>query len=92
MGQDVVRTMIYVLNIFPAIFIYQFHIDTFQQEHFYGYKVANRKDDDISVVCAGMDVKFQKGTDVIESISCVYGGMAPTTVTALKTMEALVGW
>ncbi|XP_041353249.1 xanthine dehydrogenase/oxidase-like isoform X2 [Gigantopelta aegis] len=62
-----------------------------EQEHFYGYKVANRKDDDISIVSAGLDVQFQKGTDVIENISCAYGGMAPTTVMALKTMTALVG-
>ncbi|XP_041351103.1 xanthine dehydrogenase/oxidase-like [Gigantopelta aegis] len=62
-----------------------------EQEHFYGYKVANRKDDDISIVSAGLDVQFQKGTDVIENISCAYGGMAETTVMALKTMAALVG-
>ncbi|XP_041353240.1 xanthine dehydrogenase/oxidase-like [Gigantopelta aegis] len=62
-----------------------------EQEHFYGYKVANRKDDDIAIVSAGLDVQFQKGTDVIENISCAYGGMAPTTVMALKTMAALVG-
>ncbi|XP_041353247.1 xanthine dehydrogenase/oxidase-like [Gigantopelta aegis] len=62
-----------------------------EQEHFYGYKVANRKDDDIAIVSAGLDVQFQKGTDVIENISCAYGGMAPTTVMALKTMAALIG-
>jgi len=38
-----------------------------------------------------MLVKFQPGTNIIQKISLSFGGMAPTTVLALKTEEALVG-
>ncbi|XP_048259580.1 xanthine dehydrogenase/oxidase-like isoform X3 [Haliotis rufescens] len=64
---------------------------TSQNEYFSGFKQAHRKDDDISIVNAGMKVEFLKGTDVVREITLAYGGMAPTIVLATKTMEALVG-
>ena len=38
-----------------------------------------------------MRVMFQPGTDVVKELSLAYGGMAPTTIMASKTMKALVG-
>lgn len=38
-----------------------------------------------------MFVRFKPDTNIIEKISLSYGGMAPTTVLALKTSAALVG-
>jgi len=62
-----------------------------QDEYFFGYKQAHRRDDDIAIVNSGMRVMFEAGTDVVKEVSLAYGGMAPTTVMAKKTMKALVG-
>ncbi|KAF3933300.1 hypothetical protein ABW19_dt0200309 [Dactylella cylindrospora] len=59
-------------------------------EFFQAYKQAKRKDDDIAIVNAALRVKVGE-ENVIEDISLVYGGMAPTTVAARKTMEYLEG-
>ncbi|XP_067682373.1 xanthine dehydrogenase/oxidase-like [Haliotis asinina] len=64
---------------------------TSKNEYFSGFKQAHRKDDDISIVNAGMRVEFLDGTNVVREITLAYGGMAQTTVLASRTMEALVG-
>ncbi|XP_070199819.1 xanthine dehydrogenase/oxidase-like [Littorina saxatilis] len=61
-----------------------------QNEYFYGYKQANRKDDDTSIVNAGMRVVLNEDCTVQEA-ALAFGGMAPTTVLATKTSSALVG-
>lgn len=53
-------------------------------------KQAKRREDDISIVTAGVRVKFTDGF-VVESCSLSYGGMAPTTILAPKTMALLTG-
>ena len=66
-----------------------------QNEYFYGYKQAHRRDDDIAIVNAGMRVIVQRDSSTsewkVKDCALSYGGMAPTTVMALKTMKALVG-
>ncbi|KIX06271.1 xanthine dehydrogenase, molybdopterin binding subunit [Rhinocladiella mackenziei CBS 650.93] len=54
------------------------------------YKQAKRKDDDIAIVTAAFRVRL--GDDgKVDQISLAYGGMAPTTLLAQKTQEALAG-
>jgi len=54
------------------------------------YKQAKRKDDDIAIVTSAFRVRLDANGAVIE-ISMAYGGMAPMTVEAKKTMSGLVG-
>lgn len=54
------------------------------------YKQAKRKDDDIAIVTAALRVTLDDSNKV-ESVNLAYGGMAPTTVEAKKTIEYLVG-
>ncbi|XP_048259665.1 xanthine dehydrogenase/oxidase-like [Haliotis rufescens] len=62
---------------------------TLKNEYFRGFKQAHRKEDDISIVNAGMRVRFLEGTDVVEDLVLVYGGMAATTVLASNTRAGL---
>ncbi|KPI38037.1 Xanthine dehydrogenase [Cyphellophora attinorum] len=57
---------------------------------FKAYKQAKRKDDDIAIVTAAFSVKLDTEGKV-DRISLAYGGMAPMTVLAKKTMAALQG-
>ena len=68
-----------------------FYIFLFQNEYFYGYKQSPRREDDIAVVNAGMRVALIPGTDKVHDCTVAYGGMAPTTVLATKTMENIKG-
>ena len=58
------------------------------------YKQARRRDDDIAIVNAGLRVELQETADsnwTVKDCGLSYGGMAPVTVLAKKTMQALVG-
>ncbi|KAK7104188.1 xanthine dehydrogenase/oxidase-like isoform X2 [Littorina saxatilis] len=59
-------------------------------EYFYGFKQANRKEDDISIVNAGIRVVMGNYVTV-QDIALAFGGMAPMTVMATQTRNALVG-
>uniref|UniRef100_A0A8C0FTK1 Xanthine dehydrogenase/oxidase n=1 Tax=Bubo bubo TaxID=30461 RepID=A0A8C0FTK1_BUBBB len=61
-------------------------------EYFSAFKQASRREDDIAIVTCGMRVLFQDGTNRVEEIKLSYGGMAPTTVLALKTCKELTDW
>ncbi|BFZ19801.1 hypothetical protein BsWGS_22840 [Bradybaena similaris] len=60
-------------------------------EYFFGYKQANRKEDDIAIVNAGMRVDLGESVTHVQDISLAFGGMSITTVLATKTMKALIG-
>ncbi|XP_076033762.1 xanthine dehydrogenase rosy [Oratosquilla oratoria] len=64
---------------------------THEDEYLFGYKQARRRDDDIAIVNAGLRVAFHSGTHVVRDLALAFGGMAPTTVMAPKTQEALLG-
>ncbi|XP_071527934.1 xanthine dehydrogenase/oxidase [Panulirus ornatus] len=64
---------------------------TQEDEYFLGYKQARRRDDDIAIVNAGLKVRIQPGSNIVTRLKLAFGGMAPTTVMALNTMEKLVG-
>ncbi|KAL9059902.1 MAG: hypothetical protein Q9162_000972 [Coniocarpon cinnabarinum] len=53
------------------------------------YKQAKRKDDDIALVNAALRVSLDDDYKVV-SADLVYGGMAPTTIAATKTMRFLL--
>ena len=59
-------------------------------EYMRAYKQAKRKDDDIAIVNAALRVTLSE-EHVVRSADLVYGGMAPTTIAAKKTMRFLLG-
>lgn len=54
------------------------------------YKQAKRKDDDIAIVTAGFRVRLDEN-GLVEDCGFSLGGMAPTTVVAVKAQEAVIG-
>ncbi|KAI9665697.1 MAG: hypothetical protein M1821_003631 [Bathelium mastoideum] len=54
------------------------------------YKQAKRKDDDIAITNAALRVSLSE-SNVVETCSLVYGGLAPVTVSARKAMNYLKG-
>lgn len=63
---------------------------TAENEHFCAYKQAKRKDDDIAIVNATLRVKLD-ASHTVESADLIYGGMAPTTISARKSVAYLIG-
>ncbi|VVC89835.1 unnamed protein product [Leptidea sinapis] len=55
------------------------------------YKQAKRREDDISIVTAAINVEFEENTDIIRNINLAFGGMAPVTTIATKTGKSLQG-
>lgn len=59
-------------------------------EYIRAYKQAKRKDDDIAIVNAALRVILDK-RNAVESVSLIYGGMAPTTIAAKEAQKYLKG-
>lgn len=59
-------------------------------EYVEGYKQSRRREDDIAIVNGAFRVRFHPGSSRIKEASIVFGGMAPTTVMAVKTMAKLI--
>ncbi|GAM86282.1 hypothetical protein ANO11243_042940 [Dothideomycetidae sp. 11243] len=75
----------------PDAIIASLRIPVFRQhEHMRAYKQAKRKDDDIAIVNAALRVKLSD-SHMVEDCSLVYGGMAPTTVSARASEAYLTG-
>lgn len=55
------------------------------------FRQAQREENAFAIVNAGMQVQFNKSTDVIKEIDIFYGGIGPTTVSARNTCQALIG-
>lgn len=64
---------------------------TSENQHFYAFKQAKRRDDDIAIVNGAFNVKLQKGTNIIDDLDFAFGGMAPTTILAPNTSAAVKG-
>ena len=62
-----------------------------QDQYFYAYKQAKRRDDDMAVVNLAANVEFKPRTDIIQDINLAFGGMAAVTVVAVKTKKKLIG-
>ncbi|KAL3477100.1 Molybdopterin-binding domain of aldehyde dehydrogenase-domain-containing protein [Aspergillus californicus] len=54
------------------------------------YKQSKRKDDDIAIVTAAFRVRLSP-EHIVQQASLAFGGMAPTTIVAVKAAEALLG-
>lgn len=63
---------------------------TQENEYFYGYKQATRKEDDITIVSAGIRVLLDDGSKVKDA-TLAFGGMSEVTVMATKVRDGLVG-
>lgn len=61
-----------------------------EREFLRAFKQSKRKDDDISIVNAALRVSLTP-TSEVESADLVYGGLAPVTIAAKKTMAYLKG-
>ena len=64
---------------------------TVPDEYFFGYKQSRRREDDIAIVNAGCRVLFEVNSSRVAQLCLAFGGMAPTTVMAKKTMQYLIG-
>uniref|UniRef100_A0A673CNW7 FAD-binding PCMH-type domain-containing protein n=1 Tax=Sphaeramia orbicularis TaxID=375764 RepID=A0A673CNW7_9TELE len=53
------------------------------------FRQAPRKESSFATVTTGMRVFFSEGSRVVQDISIYYGGMGPTTVSAVKTCAAI---
>lgn len=81
------RNIIMESEVLISLFIQK----TAKNQHFLAYKQAKRRDDDIAIVNAAFNVKFEDSTNVIDDIQFAFGGMAPTTILAPKTSAAVKG-
>lgn len=59
-------------------------------EYIRAYKQAKRKDDDIAIVNAALQVKLND-SNVVENCCLIYGGMAPITIAAKRAIAYLKG-
>ena len=59
-------------------------------EYMRAYKQAKRKDDDIAIVNAALRVSLDD-SETVESANLIFGGMAPTTVSAKGATEFVLG-
>ncbi|KAL8183687.1 UNVERIFIED_CONTAM: hypothetical protein K2H54_048715 [Gekko kuhli] len=55
------------------------------------FRQAERRKNALSVINSAMQVRFQPGTDVIEDLTILYGGIGCTTVSAPSTSQKLRG-
>lgn len=61
-----------------------------EREFIRTYKQSKRKDDDIAIVTSALRVSLSE-SNVVESASLVYGGLAPTTISAKRSEGYLIG-
>lgn len=64
---------------------------TTRYQYVKAYKQAKRREDDISIVTAAINVEFESNSDIIKNINMAFGGMAPVTKIATKSSQSLVG-
>ena len=86
------NSMIFTLNL-SFHFVNKYYC--FQHEYVFAFKQARRREDDIAIVNTGMRVLFDKETQSsswqIQDCSFSFGGLARTTVMAMKTVKGLTG-
>jgi xanthine dehydrogenase/oxidase len=62
---------------------------TKQNQYFYAYKQAKRRDDDIAIVNGAFNISIVDSK--VQDIKMAFGGMAPTTILTPKTSEKVRG-
>ncbi|XP_058982542.1 xanthine dehydrogenase [Musca domestica] len=63
---------------------------TLPNQYVVAFKQAKRRDDDIAIVNAAVNVTFEGKSDRVQEVSMAFGGMAPTTVMAVRSCEMMV--
>ncbi|XP_075158749.1 xanthine dehydrogenase-like [Haematobia irritans] len=63
---------------------------TLPHQYMVAFKQARRRDDDIAIVNAAINVTFEGKTDQVQKVSMAFGGMAPTTILAIRSSEIMV--
>ncbi|KAJ8964524.1 hypothetical protein NQ314_004819 [Rhamnusium bicolor] len=76
----------------PDEILLSIHVPFSQKDqYFQAYKQARRREDDIAIVNAAVNVTFEPKSDIISNISFGFGGMSFKTVAAPRTEEKLRG-
>ncbi|XP_044524994.1 aldehyde oxidase 4-like [Gracilinanus agilis] len=60
-------------------------------EFIFSYRQAQRMENAFAIVNAGMSVHFEEGTNIIRDLKMFFGSVGPTTVSASKTCNQLIG-
>ncbi|KAH0621633.1 hypothetical protein JD844_023157 [Phrynosoma platyrhinos] len=55
------------------------------------FRQAQRRENALPIVSAGMRVLFEEGSNIIKDFNIFYGGIGPTTLAANQTCRALIG-
>ncbi|XP_073814863.1 xanthine dehydrogenase-like [Musca autumnalis] len=63
---------------------------TLPNQYVVAFKQAKRRDDDIAIVNAAVNITFEPKSDRVQEVSMAFGGMAPTTVMAVRSCEMMV--
>ncbi|XP_013100415.2 xanthine dehydrogenase-like [Stomoxys calcitrans] len=63
---------------------------TLTNQYMVAFKQARRRDDDIAIVNAAVNVIFDGNTDSVQKVCMAFGGMAPTTVLAERSGNMMV--
>lgn len=64
---------------------------TEKDQYFKAFKQARRREDDISIITAAFNIKFQHNSNTINTAKMCFGGMGPTTISAKKTAKVIEG-
>ncbi|KAM3916930.1 aldehyde oxidase 1-like [Leptodactylus fuscus] len=76
----------------PGEVLLSVHIPYSTQRQFVSaFRQAQREENALAIVNAGMKVQFKNDTDVIEDIDIFFGGIGTTTMCAKNTCQALKG-
>ncbi|XP_075036204.1 aldehyde oxidase-like [Mixophyes fleayi] len=60
-------------------------------DHVCALRQAQRRENALPIVTAGMKVQFEEATDIIKDLDIYYGGVGATTICAKATSQALIG-
>lgn len=63
---------------------------TLEHQYVIAFKQAKRRDDDIAIVNAAINVFIDPKTITVDKIYMAFGGMAPTTVLAVRSAEIML--
>ncbi|NP_001280177.1 aldehyde oxidase 1-like [Anolis carolinensis] len=76
----------------PDEILLSIHIPYSQKNEFVSaFRQAQRRENALPIVNAGMRVLFEEGSNIIKDFSIFYGGVGPTTMAVKETCQALIG-
>ncbi|KAK7832100.1 hypothetical protein U0070_015247 [Myodes glareolus] len=79
-------------NLKPEWVVVSVSIPYTTQWHFVsGLRLAQRQENAVAIVNAGMSVEFEEGTNIIKDLQMFFGSVAPTVVSASQTCKQLIG-